>query len=212
MPNSDLIFSDGFESGNLSRWTSNSNDGGNLSVLPSAALIGSYGLQAVINDINAIYVTDATPAAEERHRSRFYFDPNSITMASGNAFYIFTGFSGASTVVLRIECRFFNNSYQLRSELRSDKTNWKTSNWFPISDDVHFIELDWRAATAFGANNGYLILWIDGTQRANLTSIDNDTRRIDQVQLGAISGIDAATHGIIYFDAFESRHLTYIGP
>ena len=74
------------------------------------------------------------------------------------------------------------------------------------------LELDWRAATTAGANNGGLTLWIDGVQQADLTGVDNDTRRIDQVRLGAASGVDTGTRGTYFFDAFESRRLTYIGP
>ena len=86
------------------------------------------------------------------------------------------------------------------------------SDWFTISDTPHFIELDWRAATVSGANNGGLTLWIDGVQRANLTGVDNDTRRIDRIQLGSVAGIDSGTRGTYYFDGFESRRQTYIGP
>ena len=68
------------------------------------------------------------------------------------------------------------------------------------------------AATAAGANNGGATLWIDSVQQAGLTSVDNDTRRIDHVALGAVSGIDAGTLGTYYIDAFESRRQTYIGP
>jgi hypothetical protein len=73
-------------------------------------------------------------------------------------------------------------------------------------------ELDWRASTAPGANNGGVTFWTDGVQRANLSTVDNDTRRIEQVRLGAVSGIDNGTRGTYYFDGFESRRTTYIGP
>ena len=166
---SDLIFQDGFESGGLTAWTSSATNGGALSASSAAALVGATGLRAAINSNTAIYVTDDTPAAEPRYRARFYFDPNSMTMASGNAHYIFYGYSGASTVVLRIEYRFQSPNRQIRAALVNNATTWTTSSWFTISDAPHFIEIDWAAATAAGANNGYLTLWIDGVQRANLT-------------------------------------------
>ena len=53
---------------------------------------------------------------------------------------------------------------------------------------------------------------IDGTQQGNITGIDNDTRKVDRVALGAVSGVDTGTRGVEYFDAFESRRTTYIGP
>ena len=70
---SDLIFSDGFESGNLSAWTSSVIDLGDLSASPTAALIGGQGMRAVVDDNTSIYVTDDTPNAELRYRARFYF-------------------------------------------------------------------------------------------------------------------------------------------
>jgi hypothetical protein len=81
-----------------------------------------------------------------------------------------------------------------------------------LSDASHYLEVEWRAATASGANDGYLTLWIDGTQQANLSTIDNDTWRVDRARLGALSSLDAGTSGTYYFDAFESRRSTYIGP
>ena len=209
---SDLIFADGFESGNFSAWSANRIDLGDLSVSAAGALVGSQGMRAVIDDTNTIYVTDDRPTAEPRYRARFYFDPNSITMASGNAHFIFNGFMGTSTAVLRVEFRSFSGAYQVRGRLINDGSTWTNTNWFTISDAPHAIELDWRAATAAGANNGGLTLWVDGVQQANLTNVDNDTRRIDRVRLGAVAEIDAATSGTDYFDAFESRRQTYIGP
>ena len=126
-------------------------------------------MQAVIDDANAIYVTDDGPTAEPRYRARFYFDPNSIPMASGDAHYIFKGFMGASTEVLRVEFRQSAGTYQIRASLLDDGTTFINSSFFTISDAPHFVEVDWRAATAPGANNGGLTLWIDGIQQADLS-------------------------------------------
>jgi uncharacterized protein YjiK len=208
----DLIFANGFESSTLSAWRSNSTDQGDLSVSPAAALVGRQGMQAVIDDNNAMYVTDDTPNAEPRYRARFYFDPNSVAMAGNNTHFIFRGYSGTSTAVLRVQFRFSSGTYQLRAGLVGDGSTWTNSSWLTISDAPHAIELDWRAATGVGANNGSLTLWIDGTQQALLTGVDNDTRRIDRARLGAVSGIDTGTHGTYYFDSFESHRQTFIGP
>ena len=169
-------------------------------------------MQAVIDDATPIYVTDDNPNAEPRYRARFHFDPNSIAMVSGDTHYIFNGFTGTSPAVLAVQFRQSSGAYQLRASLLDDGTTWINTNWFTISDASHFIELDWRAATAVGANNGGLALWIDGTQQADLSGVDNDTRRIDRARLGALTGIDPGTSGAYYFDAFESRRQNYIGP
>jgi hypothetical protein len=175
-------------------------------------LIANYGLQALINDNNAIFVTDNSPTNESRYRVRFYFDPNTITMAKNDAHFIFHGLNATGMVVLQVELRKNGNNYQISASLVNDSTSFANSGWFNISDAPHSIELDWQASTAVGANNGRLTLWIDGVQQANVTGVDNDTRRIESVRLGAVSGIDTGTRGTEYFDAFESRRQTYIGP
>ncbi len=207
----ELIFKDGFESGNFSAWTTSVSDNGSLSASAAAALTGVVGLSANINDNTAIYVQDDLPTAERRYRARFYFDPNSITMSNGNAHYLLYGYTGTSTVVVRVELRRSSNTYQLRSALVNDSATWTTTNWFTISDAPHFVELDWRASSAAGANNGGLTFWIDGAQLANVTGTDNDTRRIDRARLGAVAGLDTGTRGTEYLDAFESRRTSYIG-
>ena len=208
----DAIFSSGFESGQLTEWNGSSSAGGDLSVSPAAALGGSNGLQAVINDTTAMYVSDDTPFAEPRYRARFYFDPNSIAMANGDGHILFRGISGSSTVVVRVEFGFSNGTYQIRAAVAGDGSSWTSTNWVPISDGPHAIEFDWRAATGAGANNGGLTLWVDGAQQADLTGVDNDTWRIDRARLGALADIDAGTNGTTFFDNFESRRQSYIGP
>jgi hypothetical protein len=188
-------------------------DGGDLSASPSAALVGSQGLQALIDDNNTLVVIDDSPTAETHYRVRFYFDPNSIPMAVGDAHWLFQGFAGSGTTqVLQVELRFQATGYEVRALLFNDVKVWISTSWIPLSDALHALELDWRAATAPGTNNGGLTFWIDGVQQGNLTAVDNDTRRIDQVRLGAASGVDTGTRGTYFFDAFESRRLTYIGP
>jgi hypothetical protein len=208
----DLLFSNSFESSDLSAWSASSADGEDLKVTTTAALRGGFGLKAVIDDNAPLFVADARPKAEPRYRARFYFDPNSIRMTSGDAHPLMNGFEGISTAVWRIEFRRSSGSYQVRGRLITDSSAWLSTRWFPISDAVHSIELDWRAASAAGRNNGGLTLWIDGDQKSDLAAIDNDTWRIDRVTLGATTGIDAGTRGTYFLDAFESHRQSYIGP
>lgn len=207
----DVIFADGFESGDLSAWSSNESDLGDLIVTAVAALDGDNGLQAEINDNNPTYIMDDTPNAEARYRVRFYFNPNSIQMAEGESFYLFTGYSDSAIDVLRVEFRIFNGIYQLRAALRDDGNIWTNSDWIDLEDITHMIELSWSAAST-GEEDGRLILWVDELQVANLTQIDNDTRQIDEVRLGGVDEVDTGTRGTLYFDAFDSCRQTYIGP
>jgi hypothetical protein len=208
----DAIFTDRFESGNLSAWSAQSvTGGGDVSVVTAAALGGTYGMRALINDNNAMYALDTTPVAEARYRARFMFDPNTITMASGNAHIVFQGYNSGGTALVYIEFRLSSGQYAVRGAIRNDATTFTATSWFAITDAPHAIEVDWRASTGAGLNNGGLSLWIDGTQRANLTGTDNDTRRVESARLGPISGIDTGTRGTYYFDEFVSRRVSYIG-
>ncbi len=206
----DLIFADSFESGSVSAWTSSVTDGGDLSVNAAAAMKGSRGMQAVIDDNTALYVRDTRPADEPRYRARFYFDPNSIVMTSGDLHDIFTGRVG-TVDVFRVNFRRYTTSYQVRVQIRTDAATYTSGSWYTISDGPHAIEIEWKAATAAGANNGAISLWIDGVAKQTKGSIDNDTLRVDEARLGPLAGIDTGTRGILYFDAFESRRTGYIG-
>jgi uncharacterized repeat protein (TIGR01451 family) len=219
----DLIFEDGFESGNTSAWSAEQDGEGDLNVTAAAALNGAFGLAALIDNDNAdtnttaMYVRDDSPTNVARYRARFYFDPNGITMAGGDLHVFMTVLNAAGVTVARLEFqRSTGGSYQVRAGLRNDGDTFTNTGFFTISDAPHRIEIDWQAATSAGANNGSLRLWIDGTSEAapaaTLSGVDNDTRRAEQARLGPQASIDPETLGTYYFDAFVSRRTTFIGP
>jgi hypothetical protein len=164
-------------------------------------------MQVAINNTTSIYVTKNLASAEPRFRARLAFDPNSIVMADGNAHYLAIGYDAVSTTplaVFNLDFRFFSGAYQIRLRQQDDSQATRSTNWVNISDAPHTIELEWWVATSVGANNGGLTLWIDGIQQGSLSGIDNDTRRIERLRLGAASSIDAGTQGTYYVDGFES--------
>jgi hypothetical protein len=69
---------------------------------------------------------------------------------------------------------------------------------------VAYLEIDWD-------NYGYLSFWIDGTQQAALTGINNSRCAVESVRLGS-PYVTGSVHGGAYcLDAFESRRTSYIG-
>lgn len=211
--NVDVVFADGFESGTLAAWSSATTGGGDLSASAAAARSGAFGMQALINDNSAIFVTDDSPASEPRYRARFYLYLNAIAMASGNNFYLLQSRNGAGTVVVQLLLRRTGSQYELRAGVRQDGGGYTSSPWVALSaSGWNMIEFDWRAATGAGANNGDATIWVDNVQRAVLSGVDNDSLRVESTRLGAVAGIETDSRGTIYFDAFESRKQTYIGP
>jgi hypothetical protein len=80
------------------------------------------------------------------------------------------------------------------------------TSWYDIPNAWSAVEIQYQAF----ANSGSLTLWLDDVQKQSLTFIDNDTRAITDVRLGA-QGIETGTRGTLYFDDFESRRFSYIG-
>src|SRR5436190_20011948 len=131
----DVIFADGFERGNLDAWSASVVGGGDLSVSADAALIGSWGLRATLNDNEAIFVTEESRTSERRYRARFYFDPNTIGMASGDAHFIFQGYGLSGTIataVMRVEFGYSSSNYQLRMAALSDNATWVNTAWVTL--------------------------------------------------------------------------------
>jgi len=210
---SDVIFVDGFESGSLSAWSANSTNNGNLSANSAAALQGSFGMQAVFTSFTNMYVRDDSPNADIQYRARFYFDPNSTSMASGDYLYILQGYATSSNaIVLRVEIKNNGGVYQVRAKILNNSGSWQSTSYVTITDAPHSLEVYWRAASAAGVNDGQLTFWVDGSQQGNLTGIVNDTNRMESVRLGAPYISATTLSGSFYFDAFESRRQTYIGP
>lgn len=118
----------------------------------------------------------------------------------------------SGSAIFRTELIYENGLYKLRPRIMKDNSSVVTGSKYTISNDWHVIELEWQGASAPAANDGFLSFWIDGVLMGTISGVDNDTHRLDQARLGATSGLDAGTLGSMFFDQFESRRDTYIGP
>ncbi|MFN8414081.1 MAG: LamG-like jellyroll fold domain-containing protein, partial [Anaerolineales bacterium] len=207
----DLLFKDDFETNNFTKWGSTVTDSGNLSTSTNVAMYGTYGMQALINDLNTIYATDFSPAAEHTYYARFYFDPNTISIPSGQGFGFFTASSNTGSC-LRIMLNNVNGVYNLQAQAMNDASSWIAGQNIPTTDAIQEIEVEYSVSSAVNSNDGYVKLWLNDTLVDTVSGVDNDTRVVDTVSLGAVNSIDTGTSGTIYFDEFESRKNSHIGP
>jgi hypothetical protein len=210
----DLIFQDGLEFGNLLPWSSAQTDG-DLSVTVAAGLAGTrFGLQALVDDTAGLFVVDETPADESRYRARFYFDPNGFDPGELQLHFrtrIFIAFEeGPTSRLATIVLRRIAGLYSLMARVRLDDGTRANTPFVNISDGPHAIEIDWRRATAPGANDGSFQMWIDGNLAASLAALDNSASAVDFVRLGALS-VKTGASGTMYWDEFESREQSFIG-
>ncbi len=218
----DLIFTDGFESGDTSAWSSTVEGpvqlgglfsepylppGLGLIVHPKAAVQGTKGLGAIVEDSHPMFVQDDTPAAETVYRARFYLLVKSLTAGNnkgmsilmaggtGKSFQVFTGWDGAQHVVV--------------ARVGKDDRSWNWTGFYAVPTNTWtFVEIEWAAATGDGNDDGYFSLYLDGVLLETVPTLDNDTVSIDNVRMGPAYVSPGAT-GIIGFDAFSSDSGTY---
>jgi len=89
---------------------------------------------------------------------------------------------------------------------------WVMEAAYQITNAVHVIEIEWRAASGPEVHDGLLALLVDGTSFTNPTGkVDNDTHRLDGVRLGAVSKPGSYTSGTYCLDAFASRRAGLLG-
>ena len=212
----DVIFRDGFENGSLAGWTTAAADAGDLSVTGAAGQKGTvFGLQGVVDDTAGLFVQDSSPNDESRYRARFYVDPNGFDpgeTSGARRTRIFIVFAeNPSRRLAAIVLRRVSGVYALMGRVRLDNGNQVDTGFFTITDASHWVELDWKRSSAAGANDGTFALSIDGVPRSTLTGLDTDAFAVDFVRLGALS-VKPTSSGTLYWDEFESRRASAIGP
>jgi hypothetical protein len=211
----DLIFRGGFETGNLTGWSAVSPT--MPAVMNWAAMRSSgYGMTTTVNGTNGIFVEDVSPANAGRYRMRFYlspynFDPGEAQNHRRTRVFLAFDEVPATRRVMAVVLRRISGAYALSVRVRRDDNTQYDTPFIPISAAAHSIEVDWWRASAPGANNGQLRLWIDDVLRSTLTGIDNDTAGIDTVRMGALS-VKTGAGGTLLFDEMESRTTTAVGP
>ncbi len=216
----EVVFSDGFESGDTSAWSSTVESpaqlgglfsdqyippGLGLIVHPKAAYLGGYGLGAIVEDKHPMFVQDDSPAAETSYRARFYLLVKSLTAnpykgmglllgsGTGKSFQVFAGWDGAQHVIV--------------ARVGEDHGAWTWTSYYVIpTNDWVLVEIDWTIATGDGNNDGFFSLYLDGVLKEVVPSLDNDAVSVDSVKLGPFY-VSPGVTGIIGFDAFSSESV-----
>jgi hypothetical protein len=211
-----LIFRDGFEQSTLDAWSAQSTDGGDLTVTSLAALDGSAaGLQGIVDDQAGLFVEDQSPNDEREYHARFHFDTNAFDPGEAlehRRTRLLIAFSEAPTRrVAAVVLRRLNGQYAIRARARLDDDTQADSDFVPITDGPHAIELWLQAATTPGGSNGFMVLYVDGQPEDVMIGLSNHLAAVDFARMGALS-VKPGASGTLYWDEFESRRDDYIGP
>lgn len=192
-----------FEAGDLAEFTSTVTDSGDLSAHADAALAGTnYGMKLVLDDTTAIYgiINCAAPVSGVL-RTRFYIDPNSLTMANNDVFTL-CGFYNGTTQRARINFYRSGSTYLFFFALQDDAGTFGIASSIIVPDAPTLVEWLVKKATTADSNDGTITCWLDGVQMATKADIDCYTNfaTIDAFRFGAVIGVDATTSGTFYLD------------
>ena len=189
---------------------------------------GPCGLEVVIDDnanTNDTYVVTSHPNAEKTYNFSFYIDPNDIFLASKkffnignlrktnapnrNFFFVALRKSGSGGHYWEIQTNARVDDGTFPVWLQPVKICGDSTTTIPC-DTVgpQEFRIEWAAATAPGANDGFLRVYKNGSIRQEWTGLNNDTYDIDEAWFGAIWMANnyqgAAANGSFYFDTFTS--------
>jgi FtsP/CotA-like multicopper oxidase with cupredoxin domain len=188
------ILVDGFETGSLVSWQTAV---GNVSVAEAAALEGAWGLAVQLNGAEAAYVVDQTPMDEANYYASFLFNPNDADTA-GSSHNLLLGLNADSTPILGIQFETGAGGPEVRGWVRSGGVETFT-NWYHIANAAQQIGLAWHSAA-----DATFDLAIDGQVVETLSGLDTTASRLEEVRLGASSGMAAGMAGAEYLDSFTS--------
>lgn len=188
-----------------------------------ARYTGTHGLEVnvAVPDRNPSFVQSNHPSAETTYRARFSVNLRGLAMGEGEEFDLFAAYDGADptpptttgNALLRIVVRRSGGQNVLTAFARQDNgTEAEIPAAVSLATGWRVVELDWAKATAAGANNGRLGLWVDGTARNGLTGLDNDASGLNYARWGTVNGVDPGTSGTLKLDDFASQRTGYIGP
>jgi hypothetical protein len=194
---SPALFSNGFESGTTSGWTSVGGTAARLSVTAGAAMNGTTrGLAASISNGTSGYVVSTLAATQPTYRARFFVNPTGVAMNTTwrTIFSAFNSTNGTSEVY-RVEMRRqTNGTYQVRAVVtRQGGTSATTAT--TISGATR-IEAAWQSgnATQFSLKAGATTLTLSNLN----TSLRAGVRSVRMGPQGTLTGLA----GTMAFDEF----------
>lgn len=181
--------------------------GGNLDVLSDAAIYGNYGFRVTVGGVGSEAYGILNEANNETTiYMEIYLDTNGIIMSTGEEFNLVLAVSpgtGGSAFVINLgkdAIGFFLRSFG-KTDAGGNVIVGFERPVYPAK-----IGVEWIAATAPGENNGIMRLYINDEQKAEATTIDNDTHSITEIRSGTVAGLDAGTSGTVDFDNIAWRN------
>lgn len=184
-------------------------------IVLSDGFVVAGAFQAIIDPSfgTTAYVQSSQPQGEKHYVARFYLLPDALDLPTSPELEHLVGYGSPGVAHFRLDLLGDGGSgTELRIAARNDNGSYDSGPAvaFPEDGSFHAVEVDWRAATAPGSNDGAFTLSIDGVSEVTLPNLDNDGAAIDFVRWGAVAS-DPAQSGTMSLDDFDSRRSGPIG-
>lgn len=201
-----LIFSDGFESGDTSAWGSTVGKTNSLNVNANAAMNAtSFGLEILVSGAgNPVFVSSLAATDEPVISVRFWLDPNGITMADGDELVILRARqSGPTADVFDIVFgRTDPSGYHLGMNAQDNDAGLTETAYITIPDAPVRITGVWIQSPDPGPNG---LLQLQVGRDAVMQVVANSNFDVDSIRFGAVTGAIDGMSGSFYLDEFESH-------
>jgi hypothetical protein len=191
------------DANNLSEYDSTVTDGGDLSTTVAGLGSSPAKMKVVIDDTTAIYgIKDLGGGAGGKLRIRYHIDPNTLTFATAQSFYVLEWKTDGGGTLGASYLGHDGSNYYIRTFIMDDTSTPTYLTNQTITDEEHYIETYWQRASSDVAGDATVQLWIDGVSKDTSAGVDLydiwDT--LDVVYFGATATIDADTSGTFYLD------------
>jgi hypothetical protein len=187
------IFSDGFESGDLSNWSTVS---GGLTVESTDVASGSYAAESIGDGTNPAYAWETLPQPLSEIYYQLHFKLVSLSSSSVYLGWLRTANPAPSGAKAGAILGFFVSSSSGKLGLRNNITASNISTNGPVVADGNWHTLQVHA----NITTGQVDTWVDGTPVANLsgTGLNLGTDPVGIVQIG--ENATGKTYDVLYDD------------
>jgi 6-phosphogluconolactonase (cycloisomerase 2 family) len=196
-------FEDNFESGDLSRWAASQTDGGDLRVSAAAALNGSLGLAALVDDTKALYVQTQSRLGDISY-ARFLLDPNGFDPGAHEgavSILELLPVQNQGQPLCSVVLSGRSDKRTIRGLVRLDSGGVLETTALSLTDTVHLVEVEWQRSSTPSASDGAFRLRIDHTFVATLAGLSIGSMDAGVVRLGVLDP-RGNSRGEIFFDDF----------
>jgi len=174
------VFSDGFESGNFSAWSSFGGSAGTTqSVTPAGAFHGAYGYRVSVNGSAPAYANaNVTKSLGTSYRELYCRLNFRVVSAANWCRDIQLALMGDFWNNGHVVCNKSGSQFRLFMQTLNDNDTWNSAGYgplFSVGQSV-CVEAYEKLSSGAGANDGVLRLWQDGVLAFEKTNIDNDAK------------------------------------